>query len=955
MRNQEGVNISMKKTALLFSVVLVFFLVLGVASATEIDNVTSTEDVNLTTDTNELSLADSDASDLESILKANTEVFNEEQDSVLESGSDENLLAAAGNSSSDDNSTNITPTKTQLTVFDAHYNKANTVFKVGLTDSLGNGIAGKQISLKINSKTYKAKTDSQGFARISTPSFNIGTYTATYTFAGDEEYIKSSVKQKVKVIHSISGRTNPKSTYGSKISYSAIFWKDTSRYANSNVKFIVNGKTYTVKTDSTGKATTSFSLNPGTYKIRCYNPYSKENTYNTITVNKQKIVINASNAYLLPKVKYKYHMTVSKSNGAALKNCKVVYTFNNKKVTTKTDGDGIVQINIPALAKGTYKISLQYQGNYRYKAASASANLYVKDSTTVLKASPLKMQYNDGSQFSVKVTNTAGKALTNKNLKVNIDDKKTTLKTDSNGVAKLPVGDLKPGTYKLKAVYSTAGLKDYNYLTSTVTISKQTVTISASDLVMEHDNLKNYVVTIKNKTGSPIEAVKVNLNLNSKNYVVTTAEDGTTTLAVNEAIGYYPVTVQLATNANYTSSKVTKHILVNGTKFSASDMTIVSNTATKFSVKLLDGQDKPVNGKTIKFTLNNKVTSVQTDANGIASIDVPGLSKGTYTVTYTDGKITGSSKITVADKVTLKQIITASQNLKKYIESNEKLLTTVNVGTTTVTLAQYLYLASQAIIELDSGKNNDIGIKTVTNPTSPKEAANLGYLYDYVTVAKNLVNTINSKGSMPNSVSSSVGTIGYDGLVYAFARVVAYYGDNSFMPNYVTIKPYETSMASSLNSKNTIKDLKPYKVATTNCQVGNAKIKAIVESVTSGLTTDKAKATAIYNYVRDKVSYSFYYDTKYGAVGTLNAKVGNCVDQAHLLIAMYRTAGLAARYAHGTCVFSDGTYGHVWTQVLIGDTWVVGDPTSTRNSFGNVISWNNYNYQLKGYYSGISF
>ena len=210
---------------------------------------------------------------------------------------------------------------------------------------------------------------------------------------------------------------------------------------------------------------------------------------------------------------------------------------------------------------------------------------------------------------------------------------------------------------------------------------------------------------------------------------------------------------------------------------------------------------------------------------------------------------------------------------------------------------------------------------------------------------------------MPNSVNSALGSIGYNGLVYAMARVVAFYDDYGIMPNYVTIKTYASTPSSSpLNSKNTITNLKPYLVATTNCQVGNSKIKSVVDSLTSGLTTDSAKARAIYNYVRDAVSYSFYYDTRYGAVGTLNAKTGNCVDQAHLLIAMYRTAGLAARYVHGTCVFSSGsTYGHVWAQVLIGDTWIVSDPTSVRNSFGTVVNWNNYNYRLHGYYASLGF
>ena len=143
--------------------------------------------------------------------------------------------------------------------------------------------------------------------------------------------------------------------------------------------------------------------------------------------------------------------------------------------------------------------------------------------------------------------------------------------------------------------------------------------------------------------------------------------------------------------------------------------------------------------------------------------------------------------------------------------------------------------------------------------------------------------------------------------------------------------------------------------ATANCQVNNDKIKNLVAKLTKGLTSEKAKAKAIFNYVRDTVSYSFYYDTRYGAVGTLNAGTGNCVDHAHLVVAMSRAAGLPARYVHGTCTFSSATYGHVWAQVLVGDTWTVADATSTRNSFGNVVNWNPDTYSLHGYYTSLPF
>ena len=160
---------------------------------------------------------------------------------------------------------------------------------------------------------------------------------------------------------------------------------------------------------------------------------------------------------------------------------------------------------------------------------------------------------------------------------------------------------------------------------------------------------------------------------------------------------------------------------------------------------------------------------------------------------------------------------------------------------------------------------------------------------------------------------------------------------------------------SVLNSQNTIGDLTPYLTSSNNCPVTNPTIVALSTQLTDGLTNPMDKATAIYNYVRDTISYSYYYDTKYGAVTTLNLETGNCVDQSHLLIALYRASGLPARYVHGTCSFSDERTGHVWTQVLLDNTWVVSDAINTRNSLGKVVNWNNYNYSLKGYYYNLPF
>ena len=213
-------------------------------------------------------------------------------------------------------------------------------------------------------------------------------------------------------------------------------------------------------------------------------------------------------------------------------------------------------------------------------------------------------------------------------------------------------------------------------------------------------------------------------------------------------------------------------------------------------------------------------------------------------------------------------------------------------------------------------------------------------------------------GKMPNSVNSKVGTIGYKNVIDAFSRIIVYYNNhNNRLPNYVVIKSLTPqSLSSSLNSKNFISNLADYLESSTNCQVNNAQITELVSKLTKDCKSDREKADAIYTYVRDTLYYSFYYNTRYGAVGTLKAKTGNCVDHSHLLVAMFRNAGLAARYVHGTCTFSSGSnYGHVWTQVLIGDTWTVADATSSRNSLGKVVNWNSNSYKLNGYYASISF
>lgn len=125
-------------------------------------------------------------------------------------------------------------------------------------------------------------------------------------------------------------------------------------------------------------------------------------------------------------------------------------------------------------------------------------------------------------------------------------------------------------------------------------------------------------------------------------------------------------------------------------------------------------------------------------------------------------------------------------------------------------------------------------------------------------------------------------------------------------------------------------------------------------TVTKNLTTLE-KATNIFNWVRDYVSYSFYYNTKRGAVGTLNSRIGNCVDLSHLMVALSRAAGIPARYVHADCQFSSGWYGHVWAQLYVNGKWINADASNNINGFGVIRNWNTKNDILKCIYSSLPF
>jgi len=303
----------------------------------------------------------------------------------------------------------------------------------------------------------------------------------------------------------------------------------------------------------------------------------------------------------------------------------------------------------------------------------------------------------------------------------------------------------------------------------------------------------------------------------------------------------------------------------------------------------------------------------------------------------------------------LAQIQKAATNVKKYIETNHKLPNYVTVGTTQIKVTDFLRLMLIGTMEVKNGVNMPISLKSVNGPTTPTESIKNGNLTEanYLDLAQRVKAFMDANGSIPKHATTALGEIKYESLVYLFAKILSFEDKNNRLPSYVSVNSWSTVTAAGTSSDPVPASLQKYLASTANAQVTNAKIKALAASITAGKTTTYAKAAAIFNWVRNNLSYSFYYNTKYGAVGALNARTGNCVDTAHLIVALERAAGIPAKYVHGTVRFPSGSvYGHVWAQVYVNGKWYTADGTSSRNTFGSMVG---SVLAIKGYYASLPF
>ena len=647
-------------------------------------------------------------------------------------------------------------------------------------------------------------------------------------------------------------------------------------------------------------------------------------------------------------------VTLKDKNSKALSGQKIAFKFTSlgKTYTRTTDKNGQAKITLNAV--GTLKVVVSFAGKGNYSASSYSGSLKVSKSDSSLTVSSTTVALGTPLVVTLKNKKT-GALLSNQKVKFILKKNSYVRTTDSKGQAKLNINIKNP--FNVTISFGGSKALSASSISKTINPTKCGLSFdySASSVKYGH----SLTITLKNKvTDKAVSGKKLVVKYLSKSYTKTTNSKGKVSIPIY-GVGDITVKTSYAGDDIYKSASSSKKI--KGVK----DSTKLSNSYDTLPVVL------NFSGRAYNKTTNSKGQASLTIIKG----------PGTYSmvVSYGGSKYYAPSKISKKVKMTnsmvsIANIIKAATTLRAHVDYTNRLnksyVATINGKK--YSPDELAYMMAQAVVKINKGTTSGyVNFKNLSGSYTSKGATINGNLMKakYVSLANTLISSVNKNNKIPANISTNLGKIEANLYTLGLAKALQFYGEEKYLPNYLIMKSkfIKGGSSSSLSQNAKILNWKEAFNATEfekYLKTGgkSALNKAIIskaKSLTSGLSSVKAKANAIFKFVRDEVTYSYYSDSKKGAAKTLSSRSANCCDKANLIVAMCRSVGIHARYSHAQgCTFSSGLVtGHVWAQIYdtSSQTWFSADATSYRNSLGTINNWNVNKYSSAKNYVLIPF
>ena len=253
-----------------------------------------------------------------------------------------------------------------------------------------------------------------------------GSYDVVTTYSGDDRYSPKTITNAITVISSINVVDTLTRGVNSPYDYEAEFLdKNGLVLKNTNVQFVVKGKTYTVKTDDKGIARLPGStLKVGSYSVTSINPVTGEQVTKKLSIVER--LTDNHNVKMYFHDGTTYSVRVIGDNGKPVGAGEIVsISINGVSYPEKTNSKGYAKLTIN-LKPGKYKVYAEYKGT------KVSNKIKVKQVLKVKKTIKLKKPKKFALKAKLKGPNKKGQKIIFK-----FKGKKYKAKTNKKGLAKV--------------------------------------------------------------------------------------------------------------------------------------------------------------------------------------------------------------------------------------------------------------------------------------------------------------------------------------------------------------------------------------------------------------------------------------------------------------------------------------------------------------------------------------
>jgi len=529
------------------------------------------------------------------------------------------------NSSKNNSTINISFINTRL-VLDINSNHNPVEIIAHVYDEEDNPVDMGTVTFKIEGKNYRVNV-ADGVAKVTHIFKNMGNNNVSASYAGNYLYDSSNTSEifnisKINAELSLSILKN--------LNNVTVIVTSSVPMNNEYVSILINNNVYHVKFQNS-KATVSLNnLKNGNYSV---NTLFSSDIYEASNVNGSFMVFNYITVLEVSQKEFYYgdnifEVTLKSTAGDLIKDEEIILVVGERTFRNKTNELGVASFLINLNFNDNH-FDVYYEGDEDYNKSYTNGNIHVD--STIFSQDATKT-YNSNYEF--RLLDSYGNSLANRDVQVYVNYQLHNLKSDNNGIVKLPIM-LNPGSYSILIT------NPFNDETKTQNINVVNRIVEYNALTMYYGSGKYYKVKVLDDNGNIASGLKVTFTINNRDYTRTTDNNGYASLKISLKPGTYTIT------ANYKGFKVSNKVKVKSTIITK-NIKVKRGKTIKFTVKLVNKNGKILKNKKITIKFKGKTYKVKTNKKGKAVLKITKkYKKGKYTITSKYGKLTIKNKITI--------------------------------------------------------------------------------------------------------------------------------------------------------------------------------------------------------------------------------------------------------------------------------------------------------------------